>query len=45
MRCFRKCDYNKLNDKISQYNWTDLYNSMDIESATELFYIVLNTIK
>jgi len=28
---------------ISQYNWTDLYNCMDIESATELFYIVLNT--
>jgi len=28
---------------ISQYNWTDLYNYMDIKSATELFYIVLNT--
>jgi len=27
---------------ISQYNWIDLYNCMDIESATELFYIVLN---
>jgi len=23
---------------ISQYNWTNLYNYMDIEIATELFY-------
>jgi len=43
MICFRKCDYNQLNDLISQNNWTDLYNCMDIESPTELFYIVLNT--
>jgi len=43
VRCFRKCDYKKLNEMIYQYNWTDLYNCMDIESATELFYIVLNT--
>jgi len=43
MRCFRKCDYNKPNDMIFQYNWTDLYNCMDIESATELFFTVLNT--
>jgi len=41
--CFRKCVYIKLNDMISKYNWTDLYNCMDIESATELFYIVFNT--
>jgi len=41
-RCFRKCDYKKLNVMISQYNWTGLYNCMDIESVTELFYIVLN---
>jgi len=31
------------NSMISQYNWTDLYNCMDIENATEHFYIVLNT--
>jgi len=40
MRCFRKSDYNKLNDMISQYNWTDMYNCMNIECATELFYIM-----
>jgi len=28
---------------ISQYNWTNLFNCLDIESATELFYSVLNT--
>jgi len=43
MKCFQKCDYNKLNDMISENNWTNLYNCIDIESATELFYIVLNT--
>jgi len=43
MRSFPKCDYKRLNDMISEHNWTDLYNCMDIESATELFYIVLNT--
>jgi len=42
-RCFRKCHYNKLNNMISQYNWTNLYNCLDIESATELFYSVLNS--
>jgi len=41
-RCFRKCDFSKLNNLISQYNWTNLYNCLDIESATELFYSVLN---
>jgi len=33
---FRKCDFNKLNNMISQYN-------LDVESATELFYSVLNS--
>jgi len=28
---------------ISQYNWTNLYNCLDIESTTELFYSVLNS--
>jgi len=42
-RCFRKCDFSKLNNLISQYNWTNLYNCFDIESATELFYSVLNS--
>jgi len=28
---------------ILQYNWTNLYNCLDIESATELFYSVLNS--
>jgi len=28
---------------ISQYNWTNLYNSLDIKSATELFYSVRNS--
>jgi len=42
-RCFRKCDFNKLNNMISQYNWANLYNCWDIESATELFYSVLNS--
>jgi len=42
-RCFRKCDFSKLNHLISQYNWTYLYNCLDIESATELFYSVLNS--
>jgi len=27
---------------ISQYNWKNVYNCLDIESATELFYSVLN---
>jgi len=42
-RCFRKCDFSKLNNLISQYNWTNLYNCLDIESATELFNSVLNS--
>jgi len=42
-RCFRKCDFSKLNNMISQYYWTNLYNCWDIESATELFYSVLNS--
>jgi len=33
---FRKCDFNKLNNMISQ-------NNLDVESATELFYSVLNS--
>jgi len=33
-RCFRKCDFNKLNNMISQYNWKNLYNCLDIKSAT-----------
>jgi len=41
-RCFRKCDFSKLNNFISQYNWTNLYNCLDIESATEILYSVLN---
>jgi len=28
---------------ISLYNWTNLYNCLDIESAMELFYSVLNS--
>jgi len=28
---------------ISQYNWTNYFNCLDIESATELFYSVLNS--
>jgi len=36
-RCFRKCDFSKLNNLTSQYNWKNLYNCLDIESATELF--------
>jgi len=39
-RCFRKW----INNLISQYNWTNLYNCLDIESTTELFYSVLNSI-
>jgi len=42
-RCFRKCDFSKLNNLISQYYWTNLYNCLDIESATELFNSVLNS--
>jgi len=42
-RCFRKCDFGKLKNLISQYNWTNLYNCSDIESATELLYSVLNS--
>jgi len=42
-RCFRKCDFSNLINLNSQYYWTNLYNCLDIESATELFYIVLNS--
>jgi len=28
---------------ISQYNWTNLFNCLDIESDTALFYSVLNS--
>jgi len=41
-RCFRKCDYNKLNNMILQYNWTNLYNFMNIKITTEVFLCVLN---
>jgi len=41
--CFRKWDFSKLNNLISQYNWTNLYNCLDIESATKLFYSFLNS--
>jgi len=41
--CFRNYDYNKLNDMISLYNWTDLYNCVDIESATELTNVLFFT--
>jgi len=37
-RCFRKCDFSRHNNLISQYNWTNLYNCLDIESATEPWF-------
>lgn len=41
---FRKCDYNAINKAIAKVNWEDAFNGMDVDTAVEHFYSIINNI-
>lgn len=42
---YRRGDYGKINEELSNINWTDLFSNTDIENAVQLFYNKLYSLR